>query len=258
MNKVIEETRNYLRELGGKAIEIQNDTSLLVDGVTVYWKTNGSSKNIIKFNGHLPASDHLILHELTHLSMFINNTIANKGKLVLTDDNAVALLFSKFRDAWTRIGIRKKNASEDIASTISRCVLVYSQQIVNLALDLFVEKRIFDDYPEFREIQKESLLRMEDESIVSDTSPATRNYPPGLIRISRTANTVRALQVRDFYGVDTVRKHLAGVKDIDLALSMYEQFKSTWVSYQPSDEYDLVMSFAKCLNWDDMISIKDE
>jgi hypothetical protein len=99
---------------------------------------------------------------------------------------------------------------------------------------------------------------MEDESIVSDTSPATRNYPPGLIRISRTANTVRALQVRDFYGVDTVRKHLAGVKDIDLALSMYEQFKSTWVSYQPSDEYDLVMSFAKCLNWDDMISIKDE
>ncbi len=258
MNKVIEETRNYLRELGGKAIEIQNDTSLLVDGVTVYWKTNGSSKNIIKFNGHLPASDHLILHELTHLSMFINNTIANKGKLVLTDDNAVALLFSKFRDAWTRIGIRKKNASEDIASTISRCVLVYSQQIVNLALDLFVEKRIFNDYPEFREIQKESLLRMEDESIVSDTSPATRNYPPGLIRISRTANTVRALQVRDLYGVDTIKKHLAGVRDIDLALSMYEQFKSTWVSYQPSDEYDLVMSFAKCLNWDDMISIKDE
>ena len=175
---IIDETCKRLEELGGKRIEIVNDTTLSFDAVTEYWKKSNASKNIIRFNGNLPATNHLIMHELTHLSMFINNTIANNGKLVLFSDNSEALLFSKYADAWERIGKYNKKSPKEVASLIKRCSYAYTYSVVNLALDLFVERFLFENYPSLKNTQEVSLSRMENENIASDTSPLNRNIPP--------------------------------------------------------------------------------
>lgn len=119
---IIKETCNRLQKLGGKDIVIESDTRMLVDGMTLYWKTNNKSKNIIKYNGNLPASNHLILHELTHLSMFINNTRANKGKCVLTTNNSASLLFSKYNDEWMRI-VRQNKTLQGFFSNVVLSIL---------------------------------------------------------------------------------------------------------------------------------------
>lgn len=255
---IIAKTCLRLQELGGRRIIIKNDPTMLVDGLTEYWKTSNSQLNTIKYNGSLPGYEHLILHELTHLSMFISNTIANKGKTVQVPNTSVALLFSKYRDAWTRIGMKRRYSPSQMVGFVQSCCYNFTQQIVNLALDLFVEQTIYDIYPDCREIQKQSVLRMESDNIEADTSGIIRNFPPGLIRVSRIANTVRALQVRNLFEVDTVNKHLASLDDINFAQSMYDSFKTKYDSYCEGDEYTLVMQYAEDLDWGEMIYIQNE
>lgn len=101
-------------------------------------------------------------------------------------------------------------------------------------------------------------MRMEGDNIVSDTSPENIKYPQSLIRNSRVANTVRAMQVRDLFHIDTTVQHMAEPDDVSLARTMYDRFKSIRASYCPGDEYELVLLYAKHLDWDKMIYIRDE
>ena len=258
ISNIIGETCKNLEKLGGKSIEIVNDTTLDFDGFTEYWKQQNAPKNIIRYNGNLPASSHIIMHELTHLSMYINNTIANRGKVVYTSDDSMKLLFIKYINDWERIGTNNMMLPQAVANLINRCVFTFAYAIVNLALDLFVERLLFEKYPSLNNIQKSSLARMEQENIASDNSKFSSNLPSGLIRIGRVLNCTRSLQCQDYFGFNTVDKHSTSRGDYNLASMMYKEFKSSWDSYHPGDEYDLVIRFAELLGWGKIIYIRNE
>lgn len=88
-----------------------------------------------------------------------------------------------FRKKYQNLG------AEGIEATFNQALSGISLQVMNCPLDLFVEDKIYNEYPEMRPVQFLSLMRMERENIESANSKKVQgSFPRDIVRDNKVMN----------------------------------------------------------------------
>ena len=134
-----------------------------------------------------------------------------------------------------------------------------NRQIYNTPIDLFIEYKLFDDYPELQPFQFISLYAMISESIQATTDKSTIFLAPSsILYCTRVLNLVNAMQFRDLFGVDLISEFGPSVSESNIAKKFYEEFYEYRDDRKPGEEYELVEHWGMDLKLDKYFSLIDE
>jgi hypothetical protein len=131
-------------------------------------------------------------------------------------------------------------------------------QVYNAPLDLFVESKIYNEYPEFRAIQLISLFELEQKNIEATNNQVIQNsFPDAIVSINKILNITASFLLKDLYSLDFRKYFYPSKKEFDTAKELFAQFKTCIKDYSPGDEYDLVIRFAEILGVNDFFEIAE-
>lgn len=200
----------------------------------------------------------MILHELYHLH-FITEAREIKNNHLFTTTQSHLERFLKKLDNFKKGLIKKGIPTENVDNLINSLFSGLNSQIFNTPIDLFIEQRIYNDYPSARPIQLLSLLRIIKDGIKATTDKEIVGLmPKGIISKSKILNMVNALWYKDYYGINL----LADFKSNKLERNQAEEFYKEYLEYardkEPSEEYELIQHWSEDLNINDLFELKKE
>src|SRR5699024_1853789 len=138
--------------------------------------------------------------------------------------------------------LKKKGLpSNKIRGFVEQIFQGLNSQIYNTPIDLFIEQKIFDDYPHLRPYQFASLLQLEQEYIQSATNKEVQALVP--VKSSRTNKTlsmVNTLQFQKLYGIDLSSRFNPSQKEPDEAKELYKEWRAYFNDDEYAVEYELI------------------
>lgn len=248
-----------LEDLGTKPIRVdRNATNLNVSARLEYSVAHRRDYEKVLVNPNKRFHDHLMLHELVHLQMYLKAKALGRNMLEVSGQSEMEA-FTK----WVNpdMGkIRSRIPEDDVKKLIAELHSGIMTQAINSPLDLYVESIIYDDYPEMRPLQMLSLVTMYLENIESVRKASDSIMPKRVVSANRTMNVVGALQLQDLYGFNLAPHFKPTPGEMRLAKDLYEE----WEAYEndsdakPGDEYELMEYFAENLGLDKFFTIVNE
>ncbi len=212
----------------------------------------------LKYNQGYPGAWHLVMHELVHLDFILEARKANSNKLFTSNESHR----KAFMDITKPARMKLQKSGRDLNSINGFFESLFTGmnlQIYNTPIDLFIEEKLFNEYPDLRPYQFTSLFYLIGQGIKGTTNKTIINYtPPGIVQASKLLNLVNALQFRDLYGVDFLNEFQPAHNELDTAARLYEEFIEYRDDREPGEEYDLVDHWAKDLKLDKYFSFKEE
>jgi len=215
-------------------------------------------KHIVRYKESYPAVDHLIMHELGHLDL-VNE--ARKKKVnqlfVSTEENKKSFIKSLGQSIKY---LNKQGYSEKIISNVINDLFDgLNRQIFNTPIDLFIENKLYNDFPELRPIQFISLFNIIQEGIKAVTDKEiVRLAPKSVLSYSKIYNIVTSLQFNDLFGVDLLDQFKGTQAEIKQAQEFFNEFLEYKEDNEPAEEYELVKHWAEDLKIDYCFELIDE
>jgi hypothetical protein len=134
-----------------------------------------------------------------------------------------------------------------------------NRQAFNTPIDLFIEQKLYIDFPTLRPCQFLSLYQLMNENVKAVTDKKIVELTPkDILSKSRTFNLIYALQFRDLYGLDMVEDLKATPGEQKEAIRLYEEYLEYKDDRAPGEEYELVKHWAEDLKLDDNFELIDE
>jgi len=260
-NKEIKILKQYLSKLeveGNKLIDIIEDETIPTAAKLELAENYNRPKHIVRYKESYPAVDHLIMHELGHLDL-VNE--ARKKKVnqlfVSTEENKKSFIKSLGQSIKY---LNKQGYSEKIISNVINDLFDgLNRQIFNTPIDLFIENKLYNDFPELRPIQFISLFNIIQEGIKAVTDKEiVRLAPKSVLSYSKIYNIVTSLQFNDLFGVDLLDQFKGTQAEIKQAQEFFNEFLEYKEDNEPAEEYELVKHWAEDLKIDYCFELIDE
>lgn len=255
--RIYENIRKDLESLGGCPVKIILDPTLKVYAKMEYHIWHNTAENVVRYKEGVANVPHLLVHELMHLQMCINNTKAGKGKVIATTEENKSAFMARFAKLFSRInmGLPKERLDGFLDQLYHGLVL----HVMNTPLDLFVEDLIYNEHHDMRPAQLNSLFYIEQQNIkAANDREAQRNLPPALVSMTKVLNMVSSMHFKQLYGIDLIHEYHPNKHELDQATDLYEEYKAYIDTFKTGDEYELMDYFAASLNVDDFFTIADE
>jgi hypothetical protein len=129
----------------------------------------------------------------------------------------------------------------------------------NTPIDLFIEDKLFNEFPDLRPLQFLSLFAIISGGIKKSTEKTLFMQTPQLFSHSfRVLNIVLALQFRDLYRVDLIPDFKTSHTENTKANKFYGEFKEYRNDREAGEEYELVENWTKDLRIDKYFKFVDE
>src|SRR5699024_2677495 len=95
---------------------------------------------------------HLVMHELGHLGRQLHARAAGKNKLFTTDEKCEQQFNQDHRYIANKLE-KKGGPEENIRGFTEQIFHGLNSQIYNTPVDLFIEHKLFEDFPDLRPYQ---------------------------------------------------------------------------------------------------------
>ncbi|UII29104.1 hypothetical protein LVD15_11925 [Fulvivirga maritima] len=243
---------------GGKEIVRSEDSSINTAGKIEIAEYHNKEHHHIRVNSSYKNHEHLVMHELIHLDFIIQARKKKANKLFTSSiekENIFLTDFSKELKSIEKHGIEPSRAKQFLKSLFQGMNL----QAYNAPIDLFIELKLYNEYPALRPVQFASLYQLLGEGIQGVTNKQIlKMAPKPIINASKIYNLVNAFQFRELYGLDLINYFKPSKNQIREAEEFYNEFKEYIDDKEAGEEYELVQNWAEDLNIHYYFTLKDE
>lgn len=200
---------------------------------------------------------HAVMHELMHLRMYQNATVAGTGMVTVNQEDDLLTFRGRLHSEFARI---EKAIGAREADALARQMLGgLALLIMNTPLDMFVEKLMFDLYPEFRPWQLAALLAQEDANIQNiRVSQKEKLLPQQVVNSTRLLELVASTNLKALFGIDTRQEYKSPRNEQQNAQELYSLYTECRENYHDGDEYGLVPQYAIAVGWPELIHLASE
>lgn len=238
-------------------IRFEEDKSLNVLARLEYAPWHAAKEHVIRYNPDKEYVDHLFIHEMMHLKLSQQATLANRGKVMVSSE--------KTRSTFNKRYLKFMKSShsylpaEELKNVMAGLADGLGLQLMNCPLDLFVEHLIYTNYKTVRPIQLLSLFHMEQDNINAVKQAASQGFfPKEIVRANKVMNIVTCMHFKEIYGIDILREYHPTKQEYDQAKDLYDEFKAYLDTYKPGDEYEMMEYFVQSFNMEDLVEMMDE
>ena len=256
--KIFTAYRHKLEFAGGTEIDIVEDAEIFTAAKIEFAEIYNRPVHIIKYKPVYPAVEHLIMHELVHLTFVIE---ARKDELnqlfIFTQQHKNQFIkgleptIKKFR----KLGISKDGIDNYCNGIFNGLNL----QVYNAPIDLFIEDFLYNEFSELRPYQFLSLYTMIQEGVKAVTDKEIVELSPkDIVSKSKVYNIVNALQYKNLFGIDLVKDFQATATELKQANSFYDEYLQYKSDKEPAEEYELVQHWAEDLQLDKYFELVNE
>jgi tetratricopeptide (TPR) repeat protein len=256
--KIVENFAAKLENACGKTIKVEIDDDIPTAAKIEFAENYNRGYHLIKYKSSYPTVEHLVMHELIHLELATEARAQEENQLFVTHQSYKSNFFhtlEKFAEDLYKKGI----AEENIANYLQALFDGINRQVYNTPIDLFIEDRIYNRFPELRPFQFLSLLALIQEGIQATTKPEiVKNTPKDILSKSKIFNLVSALHFKTIYYVDLVQDHNPQILELNQANELYNEFLEYREDKAPGEEYELVQLWAEDLKLDSYFELVPE
>lgn len=250
--------RSELEKQGGVEIDIFSDDEITTAAKIEFAERYHRDKHLVKYKSAYPAVAHLVMHELTHLDFVLQARKANRNKVFLANSSNRAnfqTLITATVQQLKSTGI-PNDAIQKFADGLFNGL---NLQQYNTPIDLFIEEKLFHEYPALRPYQFLSLHSLLQEAIQSVTNGRILELIPSpLISKTRTLSLLNALQFETLFGVNLIPNLKATSKELELAKTFYSDFTALKNKRTGGQEFDLITAWSKQLQTAAYFELEDE
>lgn len=256
--KIVEKFAAQLENACGKTIKVEIDDDIPTAAKIEFAENYNRNYHLVKYKSSYPAVEHLVMHELIHLELASEARAVGENQLFVTNQSYKSKFFhtlEKFAEDLHKKGI----AEENIANYLQALFDGINRQVYNTSIDLFIEDRIYNRFPELRPFQFLSLLAMIQEGIQATIKPEIlKNTPKDILSKSKIFNLISALHFQNIYKVDLVQDHNPSKLELNQAKDLYNEFLEYRADKAPGEEYELVQHWAEDLKLDSYFELVPE
>jgi hypothetical protein len=189
---------------------------------------------------------HLVSHELMHLRLQHDARVAGRNRLFMTSAQTREFAIRSMAadiEALQRTG----HAEDSIEKFILNLVNGLANFLFNCPLDMLIERRLFQEYPELRPAQYISLQKIARDNWSVNSNPEVRRLTPAnVMRASLALNGAYALFLDELLApVSNLAPAYKDLKTYELSKRIYAEWKERSQDLDPGDEYMLVDRFAE-------------
>ncbi|QOW10278.1 tetratricopeptide repeat protein [Kaistella flava (ex Peng et al. 2021)] len=256
--KILADFTKHIEEISDKGIEIEVDNSIPTAAKVEVAENHNRNYHLIKYKSRYPGVLHLILHELTHIELASEARLITENKLFLSTNEGRLKFLTRYNEYC--IGLQKKGYSEEsISNVINSLFDGLNRQIYNAPIDLFIEDRIFNNFPTFRPVQFTSLLTMLLEGLDAVTRKEVVELTDSeILSKSKIYNLINAFQFRDLFGIDFTKQFSASHSELVQAKKLYDEYIEYKDDKQPGEEYELIQNWGNDLKLDNYFQLIHE
>ncbi|MCH8556070.1 MAG: tetratricopeptide repeat protein [Schleiferiaceae bacterium] len=206
--------------------------------------------HLIKYKNNHPAYQHLVMHELVHLDLVIEARHAQMNQLFVADATNLRAFGEAFKAEFYHMkGLGYGEAQiNNIKNSLFEGI---NHQLYNTPIDLFIEHKLFHEYPKLRPFQFLSLLHTMQVGIDIASDAAIQKAAPKKISFAnKVLNMVLAMQFNSLYGYPLVAALQPTKRELKQAETFYQEFLEYVADRQPGEEYELLMHWTEDLQLD--------
>ena len=238
-------------------IRFEETKTLQVLAKLEYAPLHGAKEHIVKYNPEKEYVDHMFVHEMMHLKMNQQATLAGKGKAVISSESTRSAFDRRFLRFMQKT--HKQLSSSSIRDIMDHLADGLCLQLMNCPLDLFVEHMIYTTYKDMRPIQLLSLFHQEMNNIEGLKKANEEGFfPKEIVRVNKVMNIATSMHLKNMYGIDIIKEYHPTKQEYEQAKDLFDEFKAYLNTYHPGDEYEMMEYFVQSLDMDDLIDIRDE
>lgn len=247
VSEQVNDFKSKLEKESGFKIEITKDPQLHTAAKIEYAENYNRDKHIIKFKPGYPAVEPLIIHELIHYEFALEAKKHGENMLFVSTQQHKEKFIASHKptiDRLKKIGVDKNGVNRFFNELFDGINL----QAYNTPIDLFIEQKIYDEFPKIRPYHLLSLYQLQKEAIKAVTDKTIIEIaPPKILSNSKIYNLINAMQFKDLYGADLLKEFNATKAEMTEAKSLYDEYKQYKDDRKPGEEYELVDNWASDL-----------
>ena len=238
-------------------IRFEEDRSLNVLAKLEYAPLHAAKEHVIRYNPDKEYVDHLFIHEMMHLKMSQQATMAKRGKAVVSSESTRSAFNKRYLKFMQKA--HSHIPQQEMIKVMAGLADGLGLQLMNCPLDLFVEHLIYMNYKVVRPIQLLSLFHMEQDNIEAvKTGSKDGLFPKEIVHANKVMNIVTSMHFKDIYGIDLIREYHPTKLEFDQAKDLYDEFKAYLDTYQAGDEYEMLEYFVQSFDMEELVEIMDE
>lgn len=248
---ILEKYLLRLEDISEYPIEIVADNSITYPARIEYAEVHSRDKHIIRHKENYPYITHIVMHELGHLELALSarKSDRNRNMLFTTNESNKQTFLRDFESTANKLQ-KTRFSKPSIDSFMNSLFEGINLQIFNTPIDLFIENKIYEEFPEFRPVQFLSVDKIIGEGIIAVTGQAGEMAPRTILNASKILNMVLALQFGELFGFDYMLFFKADPGQLRTAGQLFGEYADSQKNYNPGDEYTLIDSFARVLKLD--------
>jgi tetratricopeptide (TPR) repeat protein len=254
---IYEDYLKLLEQRSGKEIRIMEDSSIASEAKVEVAEYRGADKHLLKYNKDTDTLAHLIMHELVHLEFIFDARDIAKNKVFISNEQHKEAFIKKFEGTVKKL--RKAGTSEQqIEKYLTSIYEGINTQMYNAPIDLFIENKLYNDFPQLRPIQFLSLNGMVKVYIAISNDEKIKDISPRSIWQANTIlNLILSYQFEDLFGIRTSSMFNATEYE-NQSRNLYNQFKRKSNTRSPGEEYEFVSKWSKELGLSTCFELIDE
>src|SRR5690554_5393687 len=239
-HELVDRYKSKIEKEGNRSIHVKEDDTIPTAAKIEYAENYNREEDIIKFNPKFPAYQHLIMHELVHLELTLEARKENSNKLFISNDDHKSLFKTKFSKYVTKLE-NKGFPSSNVNKVVDDLFNGLNRQIFNSAPDLFIENRLYNNYPSLRPVQFVSLYNMAQNGIKAVTDKEiVKLSDPWVLSKSKILNLLNAIQFKELFGVNLIDKYKPMQAELNQTELLYEEYVEYRDDKEPSEEFEII------------------
>ncbi|MFV0226784.1 hypothetical protein OBK05_03670 [Empedobacter falsenii] len=255
---VLDNYIKHLGELGGKKIEFQQDDTLAVLAKIEIAENYNRDHHLVKYKPSHGYEIHLILHELIHLEYILEARLVGDNKLFTTSEIAKNKFRNDFKSEFSKVETKgyPKSAITQIENMSFDGInlLMY-----NCPIDIFIEDKIYKEYPQLRYTQYLSLFEVLNKGLKSVTDKQIIElFPKKIVEVTKILNIVQAYLFKELFNLDLIQDFKASKNELAIATGFYNEFLEYRLDRHPGEEYELIENWSKDLNINNYFKLIDD
>jgi len=258
LEQLVSPYKQVLEDKCDKSIVIKESSAISTPAKLEVAEVHNRENHVVKYQPSREGVEHLVMHELGHLDRQLEARKIGKNQLFTADRQCKG----QFRQDNQYIAnkLEKQNIPKaKIQGFINQIFDGLNSQVYNTPIDLFIEQKIFDEFPDLRPYQFISLLNLEQEYIQSATNKDVHEFvPKKIIRINKILSLVNTIQFKELYGVDLIDEFNPSKKEINEANELYKEWLAYFNDGEYAVEYELINLWADDFGVSEYFKLVDE
>src|SRR5690606_28262157 len=166
----VKEFADELASQAGKPVKFERDMDIPTTAKLEVAENYDRAYHLVLYKPDHSEVEHLQMHELEHLRLILDARATGVNKLFVMRKEQRAE-FIRSLDKHIRRLSNLGYDEDSIGKYVRALVDGINRQVYNAPIDLFIEQRLYNDYPELRPHQFISMMQLLSEAIHATTDP---------------------------------------------------------------------------------------